>query len=143
MDNTFIFKVHQGWMPELTERQLRESLTELNDLNCELIVRKKRKTRSLSQNGYYFHVVCNSFIQGAESQWGEHLSKEEAHENLKLHCNFKEIVGEGGEITKLVLSTKGLNAFEFEQYLDRTRKLIFNYFGIVVPMPGEQTEIEF
>ena len=110
-----------------------------------ITVEKKRKKRSIRQNNYYFGCICDFFKTGALEQWGEHLDTEQAHEELKKHCNFKEVVNiqTGEMIGKISLSTKDLTTLEFEEYEERCRKLIYTFFGIIVTLPNKQTQAEF
>ena len=102
----------------------------------------KRKNRSLEQNAYYFGVICECFQRGAKDLWGEEISKEEAHENLKKECNYKELVSQdSGEIFRLSQSTRNKDTLQYEEYLQRCRMFIFNWFNVVVPLPNEQSEM--
>ena len=59
-----------------------------------------------------------------------------------MFFNFKELINENsGEIIKLPQTTTDRTTIEFEEYLERCRKLIYNYFNRVVALPNEQTEI--
>lgn len=139
---SFFGDVKDGTLSDSLWDEIRGSLKKFEGTRIELILKRKRRTRGLNQLGYYFAVIVSCFQQGAQEEWGEYLSKEEAHENLKKECNYKEIFIEGtGEVIKIVLSTSDFDTFQAEEYHERCRKLIFNYFNIVVPLPGEQTEI--
>lgn len=91
-----------------------------------------------------FAVVCEAFQIGAKETWGESISKEEAHENLKKECNYKEFLNEEtGEIFKVSKTTANLTTLAFEDYLERCRQFIYTWFGITVPMPNEQAAMSF
>ena len=108
-----------------------------------ITVEQKRNKRSLNQNKYYWLVVIGCFIQGAEEAWGEKITREAAHDILKIQCNGKEQVNtDTGEVIKIQQDTKSLDTFEFEQYQDRCRKFIFTWFDLTVPLPNEVDEIQ-
>lgn len=108
-------------------------------------VRFKRigNSRSQNQNRYYWGVIVESFRYGALQEWGEYKSKEEAHETLKANCLFEERVNEEtGQVMRVVLSTTENDTGDQEIYHEKCRRLIEDYFGVVVPLPGEgQVEI--
>lgn len=106
-------------------------------------VKKKRKRTSKSQRGYYFAAIVSEYIRGALEAWGEYLSKQEAHDNLKKECNFKEVIINEDEIVRIVLSTESLNSLERETYHEKCRNLIYNYFNIVCLLPNEQADIDY
>src|SRR3990172_2997170 len=67
--------------------------------NLVLIFKPLRKTRSISQNAYYWGVVIPIWQNILQSEWCEFYSKEETHEFLKYNCNYVEKVNMGtGEI---------------------------------------------
>jgi len=112
-------------------------------LRVELITRKLYKKRSDAENRYYWGCVINDFITGFEESTGQEITPTEAHELLKIHCNGIEIPNEAtGEILKVGRTTAKLSTIEMEEYLDRCRMFIFDWFNITVLLPGEQASIE-
>jgi len=142
---TFISILNEdGTLQKNISKSIAAYLKNLAQTKCSVVIEisKKRKQRSMSQNKYYWGVVIQFFKDGALDMWGENLDSEQCHEYLKTHCNFKEFVNENtGEVIKMPQSTTDANTLEFEEYLDRCRKLIYTYFNIVVPLPNEQTEL--
>jgi hypothetical protein len=113
-------------------------------IRVELIVKKLYKKRSNPQNAYYYGVVVNDFVTGLKETTGQEITPTEAHELLKSNCNAIEIPNETtGEILKVGRSTTTLSTVEMEEYLDRCRRFIFDWFNITVLLPGEQSEIIF
>jgi hypothetical protein len=139
----YISKVHDdGTLQKNVSKQIRQQLLSLVGQSVIIEISKKRKQRSVVQNGYYWGVVVQFFKDGALDMWGEHLDSEQCHEYLKTNCNYKELINTNtGEVTKMPQSTKDTNTLEFEEYLDRCRKFIYEYFNIVVPLPNEQAEL--
>jgi len=123
----------------------------LGDCQVKVIVKKlykKRSTRTYNedtgeadgygQNGYYWYIVVNLFCEGWKEAYGEPISMDKAHSILKNECNYTERVNmKTGEILKDPQSTADKTTVEFEEYLDRCRKWIFEWFSIEVPLPNE------
>lgn len=107
---------------------------------------RKRSTRTengLGENGYYWGIVLSEYVTGAYEIQQRVIDKKQAHQELKANCNFIEHCNEDtGEIMKELKSTANLTTVEFEEYLDRCRAFISEWFGINVPMPNEQGELE-
>jgi len=95
------------------------------------------------QNGYYWKIIVPEFCEGWQDLTGEQIKSKEAHEKLKMYCNYKEIVNyETGEVLTLGLSTATLSTVEFDDFCDRCRKFIFEWMGKNIPLPNEQAELE-
>lgn len=136
--------VKDGKLQPNVSRQIQSDLKEFEGKRVLIKLSQKRKNRSMPQNRYYFGVVCEAFQMGAKDTWGEDVSKEEAHENLKKECNYKEFLNdETGEILRLSKTTADLTTLAFEDYIERCRQFIYTWFGVTVPMPNEQAQIEF
>lgn len=107
---------------------------------------QKRSTKTengLGENGYYHGIVCSEYALGAYETQQRVISKDTAHQELKANCNFKEHVNEEtGQIMRCILSTANLSTVEFEEYMDRCRAFILEWFGRYVPMPNEQSEMD-
>lgn len=103
----------------------------------------ENKKRSTVQNNYYHGVVVAMVQEALMEEWGELLTKDEVHELLKQHCNWKEAVNpETGESLKIAQSTADLSTGEFENFLERCRQFAAEYLGISIPLPNEQTDLE-
>lgn len=48
-----------------------------------------------------------------------------------------------GEIIKIPLSTADLRTIEFEEYLEKCRRLAFDFFNVQIPLPNQQTTLNF
>ena len=120
-----------------------EGLKVFEGKEIEIIIKRKYKSRSISENKYYWGVVIVQWQMLIFEEWGESYSKEEMHEFLKINCNYKykTIKGTGEEI-KIPQSTAQLQTIEFEDYLERCRRKAFEYFNTIIPMPNEQLKFE-
>ena len=95
------------------------------------------------QNGYYWFVVVHEFCEGYLDTYGEICTKARAHSTLKQECNFREIVNPTtGAIRREARSTADMTTVEFEEYLERCRVWIKEWFGRTVLLPNEQAELE-
>lgn len=118
----------------------KQNILAFGECRIRITAEKLYSKRSNQQNRYYWGVVVNEFVDGMSEMWGEKITAETAHEMMKLHCNGKDVVNpETGEIMTIPQSTQELDTYDFEQYQERCRKLIFDYFGRTVPLPNEQS----
>jgi len=147
-------KIQEGVLSISRRGDFGESIKLLGDCRVMVIVKrlyKKRSTKTYNeetgeegygQNGYYWHIVIQLFCDGWKEMYGEPISIKKAHEILKNECNYLERVNlKTGEILKQPQSTASMTTVEFEEYLDRCRAWIMEWFGIEVPMPNEQTKL--
>ena len=110
----------------------------------EITIKRKYKRRSIPENRYYFGVVIQIWKDLIFDEWGESWSSEQTHEFLKSQCIFKEMPNkETGELIKVPLSTADLKTVEFEEYLEKCRRLAFDFFNVQIPLPNEQTILNF
>jgi hypothetical protein len=66
------------------------------------------------------------------------------HEFLKSNFNFTEMVNEQtGEVLRVPKSTSLLAGSEFWELIDKVGRFAAEYLGEVIPMPGEQSELNF
>jgi hypothetical protein len=120
------------------------SIANLPDGVYEVVIKKRQSKRSNSQNAYYWGVVIQCFVNGYKDKTGEDIDSETAHWLLKHECNYIELVNEDtGECTHIPKSTKDLGKSDFGDYVVRCCEFIYTWFGIIVPKPEEQTEINF
>jgi len=103
-----------------------------------VVFTRKNHNRSNSQNSYYWAVIVDALRYGMLEQWGEYRDKQDAHEILKANCLYQEKVNETtGEIIRIIGSTTDNDKWDQEEYHEKCRRLIQDYFGIEVPLPNE------
>lgn len=113
-------------------------------IRVEVIVKKLYRKRSNPQNNYLHGVIVSDFMEGFKNTTGDDITHDDAFGLLKYHCHYKEHVNEQtGEVMRILLSTSNQTTVEFEEMCQRMREFIFNWFGIVVLLPNEQSEIIF
>ena len=122
---------------------LNRIIQEFNGMDITITIAKQRKSRSNKQNRYYRGVVVKLIQSAFKDNWGESYTSDEVHEFLKARFNYIEHVNEdGGEIIKLGKSTTKNSTVEQEEYQEKCRTFGLEWFGITIPLPNEQIEIE-
>jgi len=125
--------------PSEKHRLMRQISTFLAGL-YEVLIKPKRRTRSLNQNSYYFSAVVEPFRQWLIENWGENVTKDQAHETLKLA--LLERSDAGG--IELMPSTRNLDTAAFSEYLESAIQFLATKCDICV-IPAEiyyETSIE-
>jgi hypothetical protein len=85
-------------------------VNQLGDGIVEMTLKKRRRTRSLNQNAYYWGVVC----QLISDYTG--MTPDEVHEYLKSTFNYKMVKN-----FKVPISTTNLNSIEFGDYITKIK----------------------
>ena len=115
-----------------------------DDCRVRVVVEKLYRKRTTPENAYYHAVIVREFKNGWEETQGEQITHNEAHEMLKYNCNYTEIINEDtGEVLRKGNTTTKQSTVEAEEYYDRCRAFILEWFGIIVFLPNEQSELEF
>jgi hypothetical protein len=96
---------------------------------CEIIVRRKRRSRSLSQNSYYWAVV----IAPLAGFLG--YTTEELHDALR--AKFLREPNENHKLPDKIRSTSDLTTVEFELYAESIRQWAAIELSYVIPLPNE------
>lgn len=113
------------------------------DLPFILTVERKKSKRSDGVNRYWWGVVIKVVHRGL-NEMGHDLNKDEVHEFLKSNFNFAEMVNEEtGEVLRVPRSTANLNGSEFWELIDKVARFASEYLNEVIPMPGEQSKLNF
>jgi len=130
---------------ELRFKQRSTFLSDLKQLkngDYILILEKKRKKRSLSQNAYYWGVVVENVKSGL-LDIGYRMTKDDTHEFLKGKFHIIEKVNENtGEILKAVGSTSEMTTSQMMDYFSEITQWAAEYLNIQIPQPNEQLQIE-
>lgn len=98
--------------------------------------------RSLPQNAYYWGVVCQIVLDCLrEAGYNEIKSIEDAHEILKYKFLREQIISEHGEVIELLGSTSKLSKEKFGIYIEEIAQWVAESFQVVIPAPGQQTQL--
>jgi len=135
-------QIKDGQLRIFKRKELDEIIRNTPDCHIVITFEKKRKKRSDNENRYYWGVVINDFVNGYLETTGDKITPEQAHEILKLKCNYTEIINKKtGEVLQVPQTTTDLSTTKFEEYLEDCRRFIFEWFGITVLLPNEQGEL--
>ena len=145
MKLAYFGRVNNGQLHIIHRKEFDRELYILDGKDVEIIIRRKRKIRSLSQNAYYHAVVCGMIQQRLIELWGEKgITKEQVHELLKRECHKIEITDKNsGNIITLSGSTTEMTTVEFMEYIEKCRQWAFQNLDIDIPEPNEQVMMNF
>ena len=137
-------KVDRNGIMRIHNRHIFDSmlLNHFKDKDVEVVVKTAKKNRSNNQNRYYWGVVIPIVQQGIFDTQGDWMTAEQTHQFLKTNFNYSEKVNEKtGEVLRFTNLTSYLSTIDFEIYMDKIRAFSDEYFGVIIPMPNEQTTI--
>ena len=111
-----------GWLVERVARF--DGLTEIRDEPAQIVIKRRRPTRTLRQNAYYWAVVIPWVQDYLAEEWGDpDLAKLEAHEEMKRQFLSEERVrvDANGEVLRTVRikRTPDCDTAEFGQFVDK------------------------
>lgn len=119
-----------------------ENLKLFQDCRGLLKITKLYRQRTNLENAYYWGVIVQEYINGAFETQQRYLTKEEAHTELKANCSYEEFYNEDtGSIMKQIKSTRKKTTIEMEEYMQRCREFIKEWFGRKVFLPNEQADL--
>jgi hypothetical protein len=129
--------VSDGRLPLDMAKGIAKVIASSSGKRLEIIVKHKKKARSLNQNSYYWGVVI-PMIVGMFRDNGNYVDGDDVHDFLKQHVGklSRVLVLPDGEILKATGSTSKLTAMEFEAYLERVRAWAAE-FDLAIPLPNE------
>ena len=109
----------------------------------EIIVRKKRRSRSLEQNAYYWGVVIPMVKEGL-NDLGWQYDAEDTHEYLKeQYLRVEELNEKTGELRIRTGSTKKITTTRFMEYIADIQQFASEELQTYIPDPNEQIKFEF
>ena len=118
-------------------------IEQFNGKEISITIKLNRKRRSGKQNSYYWAVIVPIWKDILYNEWGEFYSSADTHEFLKYNCNYQEKVNEGtGEVIRVSKSTQSNTTTDQELFHEHARKLAYDMFDAVIPLPNEQLTIE-
>ncbi|MEJ6734042.1 MAG: hypothetical protein QNK89_02460 [Lacinutrix sp.] len=137
---TITNKVKNGRLNE--NQSVVKALKNFEGKIIEIVIRLKKKNRSISQNSYYWAVIIPVTIQAIADEWGEHWDREKAHDFYKMHFLQYEIVTNDNKIIKAPKSTTENNTHDQEVFHKQCRDFIKEYFNVDIPLPNENIKFE-
>jgi hypothetical protein len=118
-------------------RRLMEYVATLDGL-YEVTIKKRRRTRSLEANSYYFAAIVTPFREYLRREWGDpSLTTEQAHEALKRAVlGTTVLTAKDGRELELLPPTHTMDTAEFSTYIDNCAAFIDSFAGIT-PLPRD------
>lgn len=136
-------QVENGKLKIFNKDYLLKDIKTLDGKRVVLTIERAKKTRSLSQNSYYWAVVVPMVREGLVDR-GYRISLEAAHEYLKSEFLKVELVNEEtGEILPSTGSTKEATTTDFMAYIEDIQRWAAEYLVIYIPSPNEQIEMNY
>lgn len=131
------------------------SLPAFEGSRIEIIIKRKKKRRSLPMNSYYWAEVIPKVQKGLHElgtrlsleetdlwliDFLRGISKEQAHMFLKERFIDNQIVDEStGEVTNKKPSTATLSTSEFQDYVSDVVQFASEHLSVLINPPGQQT----
>ena len=157
MELKYTGKVKDGILTIVNRKVMDKEILQFEGKEVEIIIRKKKRVRSLALNRYYFAEVVPK-IQGGLKELGtrlnleetdqwildffESITKEQAHQYLKDRFIEKESVDtETGEIKKNKITTTNMTNSQFQDFIAQIVQLGAEHLGVQILQPNEQAEI--
>jgi hypothetical protein len=137
MKLTYYSNVKDGQLQKNVRLQIAEEVKHFEGKRVEVTIEKLKSTRSVQQNRLWWLYVS---IISKEVGY----SKEEMHEILKFKFLKREKVDEKtGEVFEYIGSTIKLNKTDFADMVNDLIRYAAETFNIVLPLPGEQSEMNY
>lgn len=134
----FYTSVRKGVIGKRIQSRINAFIEQLNGRSIYVEIGPVYGGRSNNQNRYYWGVIVRVLKAAILEAWGDDLSSDEVHDILKKECNYIERVNVStGEILKIPRSTTNQSTVEAEDYYERCRRWIYEWFNLVVPLPNE------
>jgi hypothetical protein len=131
------FRIHN-------RKDMETEIAALPDGRYTIEIKKYRKNKSQEQLGYYFSCVLPMFLSAAVEQGWELTTVEECDAWLKSMFAERDLINRNtAEIVKIPALKRNMSTVEFMTYVDQVRNYCSEYFGVFIPDPLKQTEIDF
>lgn len=120
-----------------------QAIKSFDGKEIEIIIKRKRKSRSNPQNAYYFGVIIPITQRAINDEWGEIWSIQKTHEFLKNMFLFEERTNhDTSEIIKIPKSTTENSTLEQEMYHTQIRNFLLEWFNVDIPLPNEHINFD-
>lgn len=121
---------------------IRDILAHYEGKYVDVVFQKRKNTRSKSQNRYYWALIVEVCKRCIRNEWGEIWSSEDVHLLLKENFNFIEKYNEEtGVVIRMSKSTTENSTNEQEEYHEKCRNFVAEFFNTRIPLPNEEIEI--
>lgn len=123
--------------------KIQQAIKSFDGKEIEIIIKRKRKSRSNPQNAYYFGVIIPITQRAINDEWGEIWSIQKTHEFLKNMFLYEERTNhDTSEIIKIPKSTTENSTLEQEMYHTQIRNFLLEWFNVDIPLPNEHINFD-
>ncbi|WP_099368107.1 hypothetical protein [Sphingobacterium sp. 1.A.4] len=148
MSLTYFGSVENGSLKIRNRNSLILDLKSLEGKDVEIKISRKKKTRSLNQNSYYWGCVIPIVKQGLIDNGFDRSiinSTSVVHEFLKsMFCPKVEVVNEEtGEILTLPPTTTNVSTVQMMEYFADIQQWASEKLQLIIPNPGEEMMMSF
>lgn len=122
---------------------IQDAIKSLEGKDVIITIEKAKKKRSNQQNRFLWSTVY-PIVRNCLKEAGNDFSIEQTHDLMRLKF-LKEVIlvdENTAECIERVKSTTELSTVDFMEYLMEIQKMCNEWFGVVIPQPGEQLTIE-
>jgi hypothetical protein len=112
-----------------------ENVKNWGECQIRIIAEKVYPKNSKWQRGYYWAVICQKYQEGAREEQGREISLEQAHEELKSNCSYEEYWDSDHLKVMRIINSSENDTAGREDYHEKCRRFIFEWFNITVPLP--------
>jgi hypothetical protein len=138
---TYYSEVKDGKLQPICTKRISEWIKSMEGKCIAITLSKKKKTRSLSQNAYYW-AICIPIVKDRIVELGNEYSTEDTHNELKRRFLTEDIHIKDGELIQRTKSTSDLTTTEFMEYILKIQEWASTILDIYIPSPNEQLKIE-
>lgn len=126
-------------------KAIKQAVDGLNIGRWVVTIRKYKKSRSNAQNSYYHGIVVNAVRDGLiDMGFAKYsLSNETVHEMLKQKFLKEDMANEDGVYISVTKSTTELSTTDMMNYIDDIIRWSAEFLSIVIPLPNEQSTINY
>lgn len=136
-----IFGTVENGVLKCNRKTFQAIVESFNGKRIEISFTKARKSRSNQQNRYYWGCLI-PILKSTLKDLGNEFTPEQVHDMLKYKFLKKDVHVKDGEfITKITSSTE-LSTSEFMDYIADIQRWSAEFFGVEIPDPNEQLEID-
>jgi len=141
----YIFQIENGVGRIINRNGFDKDVQDIQNGKWILTLKKYQKSRTTAQNSYYHAVVVPSVRDGLiDLGFAKHsLSLETVHEMLKQKFLQEDMANEDGVYISITKSTTELSTTDFMNYIDEIQRWANEFLNIVIPNPGEQSQINY
>jgi len=140
---SYFGKIVNGILKITNRKQFDSELLQFDGKEVEVIIKRKKKSRSNQQNKFLHGILLPNFKQALnEAGYNDIRTNEQCKDLLKALFLQYEIVNEQtGEVIKTFKNTSELSTTEFMEFIDKAIDYAKQNLNYTIYPPNEQSEI--